>query len=262
MHLLFDIGGTNTRMAVSRGGEGFEEPVIFQTPSGFDEAIFLFKKTALELTGGGLTAIVGGLPGILNKDKSSLLDAPNLKDWSGKPIKSELEKAFGAPVFLENDAALAALGEAVFGAGKEKRIVAYFTVSTGVGGARVVDGVLDASAFGFEPERQIVDGTHTLGYYISGNGIKKRYGKSPESIDDPAAWEEAARWLAIGVSNAIALWSPEIFVLGGAMMRHRISVVEVKQRAEEFGNFPEFPEIVAAQLGDASGLYGALALLK
>src|SRR3989304_6173451 len=131
MHLLFDIGGTNTRMAVSRGGEGFEEPVIFQTPSSFDEAISLFKKTALELTGGGLTAIVGGLPGILNKDKSSLLDAPNLKDWRGKPI------------------------------------VAYLTISTGVGGARIVDGKIDENTFGFEPWRQIVDGTHRLGYYIS-----------------------------------------------------------------------------------------------
>ena len=55
-------------------------------------------------------------------------------------------------------------------------------------------------------------------------------------------WEEAARWLAIGVNNAIALWSPEIFVLGGAVMRHRISVADVKRQVEEFGNFLNFPK--------------------
>src|SRR3989344_130316 len=114
MFLLFDIGGTNTRIAVSRDGENFEKPVIFPTPVGFDEGISLFKERALELIGGGLTAIVGGLPGILNKDKSSLLDAPNLRDWNGRPIRSELEKAFGAPIYLENDAASAAFGEAVY----------------------------------------------------------------------------------------------------------------------------------------------------
>lgn len=262
MFLLFDIGGTNTRMAVSRGGESFEEPVIFQTPSGFDEAISLFKKTALELTGGGLTAIVGGLPGILNKDKSSLLDAPNLKDWSGKPIKSELEKAFGAPVFLENDAALAALGEAVYGAGRGKRIVAYFTVSTGVGGARVVDGVIDRSAFGFEPWRQIIDGTHRLGYYISGNGIRKRFGKAPEDIDDSSVWEEAERWLAVGINNAIAFWSPDIIVVGGTVAMRRFSLERVAARLRDIANFPELPEIVPAELGDKAGLYGALKIIE
>ena len=263
MYLLFDIGATNMRIAVSHDGETILEQKIIPTPSDFTEGIKAFKNCARELCGDMIiNAAAGGVPGILNKDKTVLLSAPNLEKWEDVFLKEALEKALDVPVHLENDAALGALGEAVFGAGKDKRIVAYFTVSTGVGGARVTDGKLDEGAFGFEPHRQIVDGTHKLGYYISGNGIKKRYGKSPEDIEDPAMWEEAARWLAIGVNNAIALWSPEIFVLGGAVMRHRISVADVKRQVEEFGNFPEFPEIVAAQLGDMSGLYGALALVR
>lgn len=263
MYLLFDIGATNMRIAMSHDGETILEQKVIPTPVDFDEGMKAFKNGVRELCGDMIiTGAAGGVPGILNKEKTVLLSAPNLKGWEDVLLKEALEKALDMSVHLENDAALAALGEAVFGAGKDKRIVAYFTVSTGVGGARVVDGKLDEGTFGFEPHRQIVDGTHTLGYYISGNGIKKRYGKSPEDLEDPAAWEEAAKWLAIGVNNAIALWSPEIFVLGGAVMRHRIPVVEVKRQVEEFGNFPEFPEIVAAQLGDASGLYGALALLR
>ena len=263
MYLLFDIGATNMRIAVSHDGETILEQKIISTPFDFDEGIKAFKNGARELCGDMIiNAAAGGVPGILNKDKTVLLSAPNLEKWEDVFLKEALEKALDVPVHLENDAVLAALGEAVFGAGKEKRIVAYFTVSTGVGGARVVGGRLDESASGLEPGRQVVDGVHTLEYHISGNGIKKRYGKSPEDIEDPAMWEEAARWLAIGVNNAIALWSPEIFVLGGAVMRHRIAVADVKRQVEAFGNFPEFPEIVAAQLGDMSGLYGALALIR
>lgn len=251
------------RIAISHDGETILDQKTVPTPADFTEGIKAFKKCARELCGDMIiNSAAGGVPGILNKEKTALLSAPNLEGWEDVFLKEALEKALDVPVYLENDAALAGLGEAVFGAGKNKRIVAYFTISTGVGGARVVDGKLDEGAFGFEPHRQIVDGVHKLGYYISGNGIKKRYGKSPEDIEDPAAWQEAAKWLAIGVNNAIALWSPEIFVLGGAVMRHRIAVADVKQQVEAFGNFPEFPEIVAAQLGDMSGLYGALALIR
>ena len=109
-----------------------------------------------------INAAAGGVPGILNKEKTVLLSAPNLEKWEDVFLKEALEKALDVPVRLENDAALGALGEAVFGAGKDKRIVAYFTVSTGVGGARVTDGRLDEGAFGFEPHRQIVDGIHKL----------------------------------------------------------------------------------------------------
>ena len=266
MFLLFDIGGTNTRIAVSRDGENFEKPVIFPTPVGFDEGISLFKERALELTNENMSGIVGGLPGILNKDKSSLLDAPNLKDWNGKPIKSELEKEFGAPVYLENDAALAALGEAVYGSGKGKRIVAYLTISTGVGGARAVNGKINENIFGFEPGRQLMDGIHDLEYFCSGNSFKKRYGKEPEEISDPAIWEETTLWLARGIHNLTDFWSPDIIVLGGSVMLNRISIDQLRLSLEkinkEHNSFLDLPELVLASLGDESGLYGGLARAK
>lgn len=264
MYLLFDIGATNMRIATSRDKETIVDQKIVPTPADFVAAMDVFKKTVRELCGDiPVVAAAGGVPGVLDREKTMLMSAPNLREWENAPLKKTLDDMLGVSVQLENDAALAALGEAVFGAGKGQRIVAYFTVSTGVGGARVVDGAIDANAFGFEPHRQVVDGTHKLGRYISGNGIKKRYGKAGEEIDDPAMWEEVARWLAIGVNNAIAFWSPDVFVLGGAIMRNRISIDRVRFYLEqELGNFPEFPEVVAAQLGDMSGLYGALALVR
>ena len=131
-----------------------------------------------------------------------------------------------------------------------------------MGGARVVDGVIDRSALGFEPWRQIVDGTHRLGYYISGNGIRKRFGKSPEDIDDPLVWEEAERWLAVGLNNAIAFWSPDVIVIGGAVAMRRFSFKRIAKHLRNIANFPEIPEIVPAALGDKAGLYGALKIIE
>ena len=251
------------RVAISRDGESFGDPIIVPTATDFNDGVAVLKKIALELSGRELIKIaVGGVPGILNRDRSVLLSAPNLKEWENKPIKSELERVLGATVNLENDASLAALGEAVYGAGKDKRIVAYLTISTGVGGARVVDGKIDVNAFGFEPGRQIIDGGESLEYYIAGASLAKRSGEAPKEISDFEVWDETTKRLACGINNMIAFWSPDIIVLGGPIMKH-ISIDKVRIYLEKMlEGFPYIPDIVLAQLGDINGLYGALVHAK
>ena len=157
MYLLFDIGATNMRIAVSHDGATILEQKTIPTPPDFTEGMKAFKNGVREVCGDMIiNAAAGGVPGILNKERTVLLSAPNLEGWEDVMLKEALEKVLDVPVYLENDAALAALGEAMFGAGKDKRIVAYFTVSTGVGGARVVGGRLDEGVFGFEPHSQIL----------------------------------------------------------------------------------------------------------
>lgn len=158
MYLLFDIGGTNIRLAISKDGKTFGNPKIFSTPKSFNDGMRFIKKEALEISGGKkIKAVAGGIAGHLDKNKTKLAGSPNLPAWVGKPLKRALEDSFGAPVVLENDASVVGLGEAVFGAGKGKSIVAYITVSTGIGGARIVDGRIDKSSSGFEPWHQIIN---------------------------------------------------------------------------------------------------------
>lgn len=277
MYILFDIGGTNMRIAVSRDGATFGTPKIVSTPKDFDEGMRTLKGEALLLADGEkITALGGGIAGALSRDRSTFLNGPHLGGWNGKPIKKTLEDLFGAPAFIENDTAIVGLGEAVVGAGKGHSIVAYVTVSTGVGGARIVDGRIDVSAIGFEPGHQIIDADGTLCKAtvcglgldlegaVSGTAIFLRYNKKPKEITDEKFWDEMARVLAFGLNNTIVHWSPDIVVIGGSMM-NQIGIPVDRVRAHLKGIlriYPELPLIEHSALADVGGLHGALHFVK
>ena len=237
----------------------------------------IFKNAIGEIAGDEtIEAAAGGVAGPLNKLRSELLNPPNLPEWQDAPIKSELERICQSPVYLENDTAIVGLGEAVAGAGKGKNIVAYITVSTGVNGVRIEDGRITASSMGFEVGRQIVNfGSERFcpacdepGYlegYISGSAFEKKFGKQPYEIEDPIMWEEAAKLLALGLNNVAVFWSPDIIVLGGAMIlgSPAIPIERVEFHLNQFLKiFPEHPKLVKAALSDVGGLYGGLAFLR
>ncbi|OHA84140.1 MAG: hypothetical protein A2408_00535 [Candidatus Yonathbacteria bacterium RIFOXYC1_FULL_52_10] len=273
MYILFDIGGTKMRVACANASNTCGEPRIEMTPKNFEEGVALLAHMAKE-AGGGETVegVIGGIAGIVDSD-GVLTKSPNLPDWSGKPLKKALSEALGAPVTIENDAAMVGLGEAVYGAGRGFSIVAYLTVSTGVGGARIVEGMIDEHAQGFEPGHAIIDPDNSLcptcdgnelEDYVSGTSVEKRFGKKPHEITDSAVWDELAKFLAYGVHNTIAYWSPDVVVIGGSMMREvGISVEGVEKHLKEiFSITSSIPAIRKAELGDVGGIYGALAYLQ
>lgn len=277
MIIVFDIGGTKTRIAGSNGGKEFiGEPVVYDTPQDFEEGMEALGKAIKGIVGKEkIEALIGGAPGPLNRQKTELSRAPNLVKWAWKPLREELQKIAGeGEVILENDTALVALGEATNGTGKGHKIVAYMTVSTGVGGARIVDGKIDANALGFEPGHQVInfDGPNCTGCgvnghlesYVSGRDIEFRYKMKPYEIADPKIWDELAKYLAYGVNNTLIHWSPDILVIGGSMMKRvGIPIENVKQYVKQFTKIiPETPLIELASLGDWGGLYGGLELYR
>lgn len=87
-------------------------------------------------------AAVGiGIPGTLSADGRSVRFAPNLC-WHDVPFAQLLENQTGLPVFLENDANLAAMGENWQGAGTGVDDLICITVGTGIGGGIILDGQL------------------------------------------------------------------------------------------------------------------------
>lgn len=268
MYFLADIGGTKMRLAVSRGLETFEEPIVLDTPSDYDAGLALIVETARSLASG--EALVGGavgITGVLSPDRTTLSNRRSLAGWNGKPVIADLAAALAIPVRAENDTALVGLGEAHFGAGSGAAILAYLTVSTGVNGVRITDGAIDKTAQGFEIGGQYLalPSTATLEDMISGSAIEARFGMAPKELGPAhAVWEELAEKLAFGLYNTVTHWSPDRVVLGGSMMNEiGISIDRVRARLERINTkYPVLPELAHSGLGDVGGLYGAMALLK
>ncbi|MEK7567757.1 MAG: ROK family protein [Patescibacteria group bacterium] len=268
MFIVADIGGTKMRIAGSKDLASFTEPVIIDTPQDFETGLKLFVDAIEKICyGEEPEKVCVGLPGVLNAERTALFRAPNLRGWEKQDIKVRLEKEIGSRVFLENDSALVALGEANFGAGRQFPIMMYLTVSTGVGGARIVNKKIDQRRFGFEPGHHIVmiDGKpHELENLISGTAIEKKYGKKPYEITDENVWDYCARQVASAIYNLMLDWSPDGVVLGGSMFKEiGIKVDRVVYEMKHLPViFPELPKIKKAELGELGGLYGGLSYLK
>jgi len=258
------------RVAGSSDGKTIGAIKVAETPAAdFEEGMRVFESLAREIAGEeSVEAIVGGVAGPLSRDKSFLVNAPNIPGWIGKPLKETLEKKFKARVAIQNDTALVGLGEAVVGAGKGHGIVAYVGVGTGVGGVRLVHGVIDENVYGFEPGHHIIDmnGNKSFESLAAGKALKNRTGKNPHELDqkDPV-WKELANVVAVGLHNVAVFWSPDVIVLGGSMVvgDPAIPMAEVIKRFKEIMHiFPEIPFIEKADLGDEGGLHGGLVLLR
>lgn len=153
-----DLGGTRVRAVLSTGTGQIlaraEMPT--QAEKGFEHVFSNIKKTIKRVEElGDFSNLVGmavGAPGPLNPFTGVVFSPPNLPGWANVPLTALLEKATGLPVYLGNDANLAALGEYTFGAGKDYRYLVYITVSTGVGGGVIEDGRILQGARGAAAE--------------------------------------------------------------------------------------------------------------
>lgn len=277
MYIAFDIGGTKMRIAASKDRKRLMgEPVVENTPDDFDRGIQFFCDIVRELARGeNIEAVAGGIAGSLNREKTELVNAPNMQNWVGKPLKDSLSRQICSPVYLENDTAMVGLGEAYAGSGMGYDIVVYITVSTGVGGVRIVNGTIDKGKMGFEPGHQIIDVDNTLCKncrsgqledMISGTATSRRFGVPAYEVNNPKVWNtELPKWLAYGLYNTMLHWSPDVIVLGGSMIigNPAINLAQTEQYLRELNTvFHDSPLIKAAECGNFGGIHGGFAYLR
>jgi glucokinase len=141
-----DLGGTNLRAAaVSRNGTIFNK-LSGQTDlkAGRDAVIGDIVESInqlKQLCGTDTLAGVGiGVPGFIAMDEGVILNSNNLPEFSGFPVRDDIERRLGTPIFLENDANAAALGEKWAGAGQDVNDLILLTLGTGVGGGIISNG--------------------------------------------------------------------------------------------------------------------------
>jgi glucokinase len=154
MFASVDIGGAMTGCAVATGaGQMVAERIIpTLAHEGPDAVLNRIAATVNELvapTGQRLLATGVGVPGLAEFHRGRTLFLPNLGNtWRDLPVAERLGARLGCPVFLLNDARMAALGELWFGQGRNARTMVVFTVGTGIGGGVVIERKLRLGAIG------------------------------------------------------------------------------------------------------------------
>lgn len=243
-----------------------------------------------------------GAPGPLDPEAGIVVDAPTLSGWKNVPLVALLAERLGLAVKLENDANAAALGEWRFGAGQGTRSMVFVTVSTGIGGGVIVDGRLlhgrrglageiGHMAISDRPARCACGSTGCFEALASGTALAReaaervRSGTAPAlaalagaapvtsrhvgeaaragDADALALLDGEARWLGVGLTNLLHVYSPERLILGGGvgsllpLMQGTIARTIQERAMPPFRDVP----VVAATLGSHAGLVGAASLV-
>ncbi len=153
----FDIGGTNLRGALIRedGHIIKRQNILSEADKGIDSVVTnlanLIQKT---IKGEKIVGVGIGIPGIIDSQKGVLTQAPNICNVDNYPLRQVLIEKIGEsmPVFIENDANCAAIGEWWTGAGKHVKSLITLTLGTGVGGGIILNGELWNGADGMAGE--------------------------------------------------------------------------------------------------------------
>jgi len=264
-YIGIDLGGTKilTAVADDNGEIIARVKLATETELGqerikkniFKSIYKVLEKTDIKIE--KIKSIGIGSPGPLNVEKGIIYESANL------PIKNMeivelIEEETGVNTYLQNDANTAALGEKVFGAGKEADDLLYITISTGVGGGIIINGKIYYGHTGNAGEigHMTVDPTGPkcgcgnygcLESFSSGTAIKnmakkaiendestlikklardkklsaKLVAKAAEKGDQKALdiFAKAGYYLGIGIANLVNIFNPEMIILGGGVMK-------------------------------------------
>jgi glucokinase len=142
-----DLGGTQIRTAVLRGATLLSRVSLLTGENPLPERImpriFRAVQQALDEADVTLEQVAGigiGAPGPLDSHTGTVFAPPNLPGWDHVPLRDIFMQKYSIPVFVENDANAAGLGEYMFGAGRGSKDIVYLTISTGIGGGVISDG--------------------------------------------------------------------------------------------------------------------------
>ncbi|WP_265668515.1 ROK family protein [Lactobacillus amylovorus] len=274
-----DIGGTTIKIATWKDNQ-LQDKHAIDTPkdlNGFYKALTeevnkIKKDTKIE-------GVAISSPGAVNKKTGIIGGSSAIPYIHNFKIVDELEKRFGLPVSVENDANSAALGELAEGSGKGCDSMAFFVIGTGIGGALIINQKVwhGAHLFGGEFGYMIM-GAHTLSELASPVAMANRYnertgkhldGKTIFELadkDDPVASDERQTLihaLAVAIYNIQHSFDPEKIVLGGGISNNPELIPllnkEIDRLRDDLDLVTLKPDIVLCKLKSDANLRGAVA---
>lgn len=283
-YIGIDLGGTNIRICSINENEEMEFVYKEKTYDEKNETNLYEKiKRLIKFVPNykDVKAIGMGITGVIDCKTGQVVHSNNAKQLSEKFVAKDLEKEFGIPVYIKNDAKVACLGEAIKGSGKDYNIVCYITISTGLGGGVTIKNkIYDGSTnLGGYLSRMILDGNNTANSLVSGTALiksaKQKIGiniESAQEVFDLAKQgnKEASEIVKQFKNNLVVLLlnvsytiNPDVIILGGGVMKQKdefLDDVILEFRKKEHENVKN-TEIKLASL-DEPGAVGAALLAK
>jgi glucokinase len=304
-YITLDIGGTNIRCALFLDGqdESVDQRKI-DTVAHAQTPIERVKTVIGEIWPEDceVKGICAAVPGSVNIKTGTVLLAPNIAGWKNVNFAEIIREEFNVPVFVNNDARLAAIGEWKKGAGKGHENLLYFTISTGLGGGAIVHNRVLEGYLGIATESGHVTlddegplcGCGKKGHleaFSAGTGIENYVKAQLSSGADStlgghediraseialvarngdalaiAAYKRAGYFLGIGIANYLHIFNPTCVIFGGGVTQSSdLWMAEFNKSLEAHVLNPtylEHLEIKMAELGDKAGLVGAFEYLK
>jgi glucokinase len=218
-----------------------------------------------------------GFGGPVNFSAQTIWQSTHVGGWEGFPLTQHISEILGAPVVMDNDANVGALGEYEFGAGKGCSPLFYMTISTGIGGGILLNGEIVRGADGWAGEighiNLVPDGPDCLcgsrGCFermCCGLWLERDYQRSArELMEDPAFVARYVVLLARGLKTCIMVLNPARIVIGGGLSKagDRLFGPLREELARQITAWSGArKDVQPAALGDDSVLYGAFALTR
>ena len=292
-----DIGGTAVKLGIvdetgrvllkgeeSVSFDGYQTPVLTTVRRAAKEFL-----TTNSIPGESLAGIGVSATGQIDSSKGIVAGTcGKFPNYIGSPIKSALEKDFGLPVRVANDANCMTLGEVWVGAAQGYTDVIGVTLGTGVGGGILTGGHLLEGARGLGGElghyrTHALDGVDCT---CGAKGCWERYAattalvraaqeKNPDWKDGRAIFAAAEagnetvlalldHWtdeIAQGLAGMVHIFNPQLILIGGgvsAQQKLLIEPIAAKVKASVMPAFAEGLEVRAAQLHNDAGMVGAV----
>ncbi len=281
--IAVDLGGTHVRAAIVDETGNVVDRIRRSTPSDDPSPGFLIEMMHEVRGGEPCSRAVIGLPGVIDHENEVLVKAPNLPQrWIPMLTDAWLTERSDLSISLANDADLAAVGEATFGAGRGFRDVVYVTISTGIGAGVVLgDHLMRGRYSGGEIGHTILSRTAlaagapaTVEDLGSGTSLTRRAKEAglefsgaelADKVREGHAvateiWYKAIESAAAGIVNLCWIVTPQAVVVGGGVgMNGDLVLPTISAAIEAHGPGVGKVAVLNAGLGDDAALAGAAA---
>ncbi len=297
MILAVDIGGTRFRVAVA-DEDGNLARVARRATQAEGGSVWMIDQVIRLASDFGskfdIRAIGVGFGGPVDFAGQRIINSTHVEGWCDVPLPKLLEDRLGVPAVVDNDANVGALGEYVFGAGRGRKSMVYYTVSTGIGGGIILNGAIYRGANGNAGELGhvpiLVDGPRCacgnvgcLEALCSGPAIARRarermkgssHALTAKDVFDAARKgnrvaaeivEETADYLGMGIAATINTVAPDIVVVGGGVAKAGRILFDPLRKSVKRRVMPVHRRdvrVVPAKRGDNAVLLGAVALAQ